>query len=58
MESPLLQSLRAARVVPVVRTHEARHASTVVQWLRDAGVRIFEITMQRSPRRATPRMPC
>ena len=45
MESPLLQSLRAARVVPVVRTHEARHASTVVQWLRDAGVRIFEITM-------------
>jgi 2-dehydro-3-deoxyphosphogluconate aldolase/(4S)-4-hydroxy-2-oxoglutarate aldolase len=45
MESPLLRSLRAARVVPVVRTHEARHASTVVQWLRDAGVRIFEITM-------------
>jgi 2-dehydro-3-deoxyphosphogluconate aldolase / (4S)-4-hydroxy-2-oxoglutarate aldolase len=45
MEGPLLRSLRAARVVPVVRTHEARHASTVVQWLRDAGVRIFEITM-------------
>ncbi len=42
---PLLATLRAARVVPVVRTHEARHAATVVQWLRDAGLRIFEITM-------------
>jgi 2-dehydro-3-deoxyphosphogluconate aldolase/(4S)-4-hydroxy-2-oxoglutarate aldolase len=45
MDGHLLQSLRAARVVPVVRTHNARHASTVVQWLRDAGLRIFEITM-------------
>ncbi len=41
----LLATLRAARVVPVVRTHEARHAATAVQWLRDAGLRIFEITM-------------
>jgi 2-dehydro-3-deoxyphosphogluconate aldolase/(4S)-4-hydroxy-2-oxoglutarate aldolase len=41
----LLETLRAARVVPVVRTHEARHAITAVQWLRDAGLRIFEITM-------------
>ena len=45
MDGHLLQSLRAARVVPVVRTHNARHASTAVQWLRDAGLRIFEITM-------------
>ena len=45
MDGPLLQSLRAARVVPVVRTHDTRHASTVVQWLHDAGLRIFEITM-------------
>jgi 2-dehydro-3-deoxyphosphogluconate aldolase / (4S)-4-hydroxy-2-oxoglutarate aldolase len=29
----------------VVRTLEARHAITAVQWLRDAGLRIFEITM-------------
>ncbi len=42
---PMLATLRAARVVPVVRTHEARHAATAVQWLRDAGLRIFEITM-------------
>jgi 2-dehydro-3-deoxyphosphogluconate aldolase/(4S)-4-hydroxy-2-oxoglutarate aldolase len=44
-ELPLLQRLRTARVVPVVRTHATRHAATVVQWLRDAGLRIFEITM-------------
>jgi len=43
--SSLLSRLRTARVVPVVRTHEARHAANVVQWLRDAGLRIFEITM-------------
>ncbi|HET6605159.1 MAG TPA: bifunctional 4-hydroxy-2-oxoglutarate aldolase/2-dehydro-3-deoxy-phosphogluconate aldolase [Rhodopila sp.] len=42
---PLLQTLRAARVVPVVRTHDAAHAETAVGWLRDAGIRIFEITM-------------
>lgn len=41
----LLAQLRTARVVPVVRTHEARHAATAVQWLRDVGLRIFEITM-------------
>ncbi|MGA3402289.1 MAG: bifunctional 4-hydroxy-2-oxoglutarate aldolase/2-dehydro-3-deoxy-phosphogluconate aldolase [Acetobacteraceae bacterium] len=43
--SPLLIQFRAARVVPVVRTHSTQHAATVVQWLRDAGLRIFEITM-------------
>ncbi len=43
--SPMLSQFRAARVVPVVRTHSTRHAATVVQWLRDAGLRIFEITM-------------
>jgi len=45
MPHPLLETFRAARVVPVVRTHATRHAATVVQWLRDAGLRIFEITM-------------
>ena len=41
----LIARLRAARVVPVVRTRSAAHAATAVGWLRDAGVRIFEITM-------------
>ena len=43
--SGLLDRLRAARVVPVVRTSTAAHAATVVGWLREAGLRIFEITM-------------
>jgi 2-dehydro-3-deoxyphosphogluconate aldolase/(4S)-4-hydroxy-2-oxoglutarate aldolase len=41
----LLDTLRKARVVPVVRTRSAAHAATAVQWLREAGLRIFEITM-------------
>jgi 2-dehydro-3-deoxyphosphogluconate aldolase/(4S)-4-hydroxy-2-oxoglutarate aldolase len=41
----LIQHLRAARVVPVVRTTSADHAATAVEWLRAAGIRIFEITM-------------
>jgi 2-dehydro-3-deoxyphosphogluconate aldolase/(4S)-4-hydroxy-2-oxoglutarate aldolase len=45
MPHPMLGTLRAARVVPVVRTQSAAHAATAVQWLRDAGLRIFEITM-------------
>lgn len=45
MVHQLLDTLCGARVVPVIRTHEARHAVTAVQWLRDAGLRIFELTM-------------
>lgn len=41
----MLDTLRTARVVPVVRTRATRHAATAVQWLRDAGLRIFELTM-------------
>ena len=41
----LIAELRRARVVPVVRTSTARLAATGVGWLRDAGLRIFEITM-------------
>ena len=41
----LLARLRAARAVPVVRTRSAAHAATAVAWLREAGIRIFEITM-------------
>jgi 2-dehydro-3-deoxyphosphogluconate aldolase/(4S)-4-hydroxy-2-oxoglutarate aldolase len=41
----MLQQLRAARVVPVVRMRSAAHAETAVDWLRESGIRIFEITM-------------
>ena len=41
----LIDTLRAARVVPVVRTSTAALAATAVDWLRDVGIRIFEITM-------------
>lgn len=40
-----IQRLRQARVVPVVRTSTAAHAATAVAWLREAGIRIFEITL-------------
>ncbi len=43
--SELLQQLRAARVVPVVRTRDARLAATGIGWLREAGLRVFEVTM-------------
>lgn len=45
IEAALMQRLRAARVVPVVRTHSLEHARTVVGWLRAAGISVFEITM-------------
>lgn len=41
----IIERLRAARAVPVVRTQSARNAATAVGWLRDAGIRIFEITL-------------
>jgi 2-dehydro-3-deoxyphosphogluconate aldolase/(4S)-4-hydroxy-2-oxoglutarate aldolase len=44
-QTQLIQHLRAARVVPVVRTRSPEHAATAVAWLREAGIRIFEITM-------------
>lgn len=44
-KSEMMAALRAARVVPVVRTSTAAHAATAVGWLRDAGIRIFELTM-------------
>lgn len=44
-ETDLIDRLRAARVVPVVRTKNAATAATGVAWLRDAGLTVFEITM-------------
>jgi 2-dehydro-3-deoxyphosphogluconate aldolase / (4S)-4-hydroxy-2-oxoglutarate aldolase len=45
MSHPLIARLTTARVVPVVRTHSTAHARTAVQWLRAAGIGIFEMTM-------------
>src|ERR1700679_3606307 len=44
-QAVLIDQLRAARVVPVVRTQSREHAATAVAWLREAGIHIFEITM-------------
>ena len=44
-KAEMMQALRAARVVPVVRTSTTAHAATAIGWLRDAGIRIFELTM-------------
>lgn len=44
-QNPQMSRLREARVVPVVRTTNAAYAATAIGWLRDAGLRIFEITM-------------
>jgi 2-dehydro-3-deoxyphosphogluconate aldolase/(4S)-4-hydroxy-2-oxoglutarate aldolase len=43
--SALLSRLRAARVVPVIRTTNPTLAATGVAWLREAGLTVFEITM-------------
>jgi len=45
MAHALLEKFRAAQVIPVVRTRTAASAVTAVAWLREAGLRIFEITM-------------
>jgi 2-dehydro-3-deoxyphosphogluconate aldolase/(4S)-4-hydroxy-2-oxoglutarate aldolase len=41
----VLGALRAAKVVPVIRTPSAAAASTVIGWLREAGFRLFEVTL-------------
>jgi 2-dehydro-3-deoxyphosphogluconate aldolase / (4S)-4-hydroxy-2-oxoglutarate aldolase len=41
----VLDRLRSGRIVPVIRTRQARHAALVVEWLRDSAIRIFEITL-------------
>lgn len=42
---PLIPRLKAARIVPVVRTTKPELAERAVAWLRDAGITVFEITM-------------
>lgn len=45
MSHPLIATLSALRVVPVVRTTTRAQAATAVAWLREAGIGVFEITM-------------
>ncbi len=45
MTHPLIADLRRARVVPVVRTSTAALAATAVEWLREDGFHIIEITL-------------
>ena len=40
-----LEALRSAVVVPVIRTTDTRLAEAAVDWLGDAGFRVFEVTM-------------
>jgi 2-dehydro-3-deoxyphosphogluconate aldolase/(4S)-4-hydroxy-2-oxoglutarate aldolase len=43
--SSTLDDLRQARLVLVVRTRLAHQAATAVQWLKECGIRVFEITL-------------
>lgn len=42
---PLIETLKRARIIPVVRASSAARAATAVAWLQEAGLRVFEITM-------------
>jgi 2-dehydro-3-deoxyphosphogluconate aldolase/(4S)-4-hydroxy-2-oxoglutarate aldolase len=44
-QKALIATLRTARVVPVLRTRSTEHAETAIAWLREAGLRVFEITL-------------
>jgi 2-dehydro-3-deoxyphosphogluconate aldolase/(4S)-4-hydroxy-2-oxoglutarate aldolase len=43
--SEIIAQLRAARIVPVLRTSHPDLARLAVDWLREAGLTVFEITM-------------
>jgi 2-dehydro-3-deoxyphosphogluconate aldolase/(4S)-4-hydroxy-2-oxoglutarate aldolase len=45
MTHALLELFREAEVIPVVRARSVHTAATAVAWLRDAGIRIFEIAL-------------
>ena len=45
MPHPLLAVFQKAQVIPVIRTRDRATAATAVTWLRESGLRIFEITM-------------
>lgn len=41
----ILDRLRAARIVPVIRVSRPEHARLAVAWLREVGLSVFEITL-------------
>jgi 2-dehydro-3-deoxyphosphogluconate aldolase / (4S)-4-hydroxy-2-oxoglutarate aldolase len=41
----LIAQFRTARLIPVVRTATVADAALAIEWLREAGLRIFEITL-------------
>ncbi len=41
----VLERIRSARVVPVLRLKERRHAETAARWLLEAGFDVLEITL-------------
>ena len=41
----VFEQLRQFRVIPVVRTSTPELAATAIEWLSEAGLRTFEITM-------------
>lgn len=41
----VLKQLRKLRIIPVVRTSTPELAATAIEWLSEAGLRTFEITM-------------
>jgi 2-dehydro-3-deoxyphosphogluconate aldolase/(4S)-4-hydroxy-2-oxoglutarate aldolase len=45
MPHELLERFRSAQVIPVVRTRSAASVAKAVEWLLNAGLRIFEVTM-------------
>lgn len=45
MTHKLIPRLRQARIIPVIRTSSTALAARAVEWLRGAGLSIFEITM-------------
>lgn len=42
---PVIAALRAARVIPVIRTATAAQSRQAVRWLAEEGFRVFELTM-------------
>lgn len=42
---PVVTQLRAARIIPVIRTSTAALAATAVDWLREVGITTIEITL-------------
>ena len=41
----VFEQLRQFRVIPVVRISTPKLAATAIEWLSEAGLRTFEITM-------------